>query len=112
METQYGFTKMTLAEFKDYLNDLKVARTVLRVQQHHTYSPSYLQFKGTNHFSIQRGMKNYHVNSNGWSDIGQHFSTFPDGTYFSAAFSALSWAAFVLRLMLQVPYPLMGHVGR
>jgi uncharacterized protein YraI len=25
-------------------------------------------------------MKNHHVRNNGWSDIGQHFTTFPDGT--------------------------------
>jgi hypothetical protein len=24
-------------------------------------------------------MKNHHVNNNGWADIGQHFSIFPDG---------------------------------
>ena len=80
METKYGFTKMNLDEFKTYLKGIKVARTVLRVQQHHTYSPSYAHFKGTNQFSLQKGMKNYHVNQNGWSDIGQHFSTFPDGS--------------------------------
>ena len=25
-------------------------------------------------------MKNYHVNNHGWMDIGQHFTTFPDGS--------------------------------
>jgi SH3-like domain-containing protein len=80
METKYGFKKMNLDEFREYLKDLKVARTVLTVQQHHTFSPSYQHFKGNNHFTMQRGMKNYHVNHNGWSDIGQHFSTFPDGS--------------------------------
>lgn len=80
MESKYGFTKMTLEEFRTYITDLKVARTVLTVQEHHTYSPSYKLFKGNNQFDLQKSMKNYHVNSNGWSDIGQHFSTFPDGS--------------------------------
>lgn len=80
MESKYGFTKMTIAEFEKWLTNTKVARTVLTVQQHHTYSPNYSHFKGDNHFEMQRGMKNYHVNKHGWADIGQHFSTFPDGT--------------------------------
>lgn len=80
METKYGFTKMTIAEFETWLTTLKLARTVLTVQQHHTWSPGYTHFKGTNHFELQKGMKNHHVNNNGWSDIGQHFTSFPDGT--------------------------------
>ncbi|MEM0999050.1 MAG: SH3 domain-containing protein [Bacteroidota bacterium] len=80
MESKYGFKKMNLEEFKEYITELQVARTVLTIQQHHTYSPSYKHFKGDNHFTLQRNMKNYHVNQNGWSDIGQHFSTFTDGT--------------------------------
>ncbi|MEM7036556.1 MAG: peptidoglycan recognition family protein, partial [Bacteroidota bacterium] len=80
MEQKYGFTKLTLAEFKTWLKDLKVARTVLYVQQHHTSAPNYSHFNGENHFEKQRGMKNYHVHQRGWSDIGQHFTTFPDGT--------------------------------
>jgi len=80
MTTKFGFTKMTIQEFEDWINVIKLARTVLTVQQHHTLIPSYVQFKGTNHFEIQQNMKHHHVNANGWSDIGQHFSTFPDGT--------------------------------
>lgn len=80
METKYGFKKLTLAEFEVWIDKLKLARTIRTVQQHHTYLPNYTHFKGDNHFSIQRGMKNHHVNSNGWSDIGQHFTSFPDGT--------------------------------
>ena len=80
METKYGFTKLSLSELNVFLNTLKVGRTILKVQHHHTYSPSYIHFKGNNHFEIQKGMKNYHVVHNGWSDIGQHFTIFPDGT--------------------------------
>ncbi len=80
METKYGFTKMTLTEFDTWINKLMVGRTILLIQQHHTWNPSYKSFTGSNHFAQQQGMKNYHITANGWADIGQHFTTFPDGT--------------------------------
>ncbi len=80
METKYGFTKMTPKEFETYISNLRIARTVLRIQQHHTYIPSYVHYKGNNHFELQKGMKNTHINTNGWADIGQHISIFPDGS--------------------------------
>ncbi len=80
METKYGFTKMTLQEFESWINNLRVARTIMKIQQHHTYIPSYIHFNGSNHFERQHAMKNHHVNNNGWQDIGQHFTIFPDGS--------------------------------
>ena len=79
MDTKYGFTRMTLAEFKLWIADKAVSRTVRVVQQHHTWSPSYSLFTGENHFELQRSMKNTHVGERGWADIGQHFTIFPDG---------------------------------
>lgn len=79
METKYGFTKMSASEFEMWIASLRVARTVLYIQQHHTYSPNYHLFVKNNHFDLQKGMKNYHVFTNGWMDIGQHFTIFPDG---------------------------------
>ncbi|QHS57058.1 SH3 domain-containing protein [Mucilaginibacter sp. 14171R-50] len=80
MTTKFGFTLMSIQEFETWIDARQLARTVLTIQEHHTYSPAYTQFNGSNHFALQQGMKNYHVNANGWSDIGQHFTTFPDGT--------------------------------
>ncbi len=80
MKTKYGFTKMTVSEFETYISKTKIARTVLRVQEHHTYIPSYVHFRGSNHFELQRAMRSSHINDNGWSDIGQHLSIFPDGS--------------------------------
>lgn len=80
MQTKFGFTLMDISEFVGYISNLKVARTIVTLQQHHTFSPNYSLFKGNNHFDLQSGMKNYHVNTNGWADIGQHFTIFPDGT--------------------------------
>ncbi len=80
MTTKFGFTKLSIDEFEKWLDNLRVARTILTVQEHHTFSPSYALFNGSNHFELQKGMRDYHVNHNGWSDIGQHFTSFPDGS--------------------------------
>ncbi len=80
METKFGFIKLTATEFDTYISDLKIARTVVKIQEHHTYIPSYAHFKGNNHFDMQKSMKNTHINVNGWADIGQHLSIFPDGS--------------------------------
>ena len=80
METKYGFTKMSLAEFSVWLRGLRVSRTVVQIQHHHTYNPSYILFNKSSNFERQKAMKNYHINSNGWADIGQHFTIFPDGS--------------------------------
>jgi uncharacterized protein YraI len=79
MESKYGFLKMNIQEFGGWLASQRVARTILTVQQHHTWVPNYSHFNGSNHFERQQAMKNHHVGSNGWSDIGQHFTIFPDG---------------------------------
>lgn len=80
MESKNGFLKMTIAEFVPWIQSQRIARTILTIQQHHTWSPNYTHFNGRNHFDRQLAMKNHHVRNNGWSDIGQHFTTFPDGT--------------------------------
>lgn len=80
MKTKYGFTQFSIQEFETYIQTLKVGRTILYIQEHHTFSPDYKLCTSTNQFELQRGMKDYHVNTNGWMDIAQHFSTFPDGS--------------------------------
>lgn len=79
IETKYQFSKMSVETFEDYITQLKIGRTIVTIQEHHTYVPSYIDFKGNNHFELQKGMKSYHVNQNGWGDIGQHLTIFPDG---------------------------------
>ena len=74
-----AFKEMNVNEFKTYIDGLKITRKISRVQLHHTYSPSYKHFNGSNHQKLQQNMKDYHVNTCGWNDIGQHFSIFPDG---------------------------------
>jgi LysM repeat protein len=78
MQGQYVL--MTREEFKDWIFNHKFTRKVGKIQQHHTYQPSYQQFNGSNHFALLKGMKDYHVNGMGWSNISQQLTTFPDGT--------------------------------
>lgn len=79
MEKKFGFTLLSLNEFETWIVQQNVARTVLYIQEHHTWSPNYTHFKGTNHFELQKSMQDFHTVVNGWQDIGQHFSIFPDG---------------------------------
>ncbi|MBU5311475.1 N-acetylmuramoyl-L-alanine amidase [Tissierella carlieri] len=48
---------------------------------HHTWKPAHSSFKGNNHIAMQQSMKDFHTKSNGWSNIGQHLTLFPDGTW-------------------------------
>lgn len=50
-------------------------------QVHHTYQPDHADFNGKNHLALQQGMRNYHVNTRGWDDIGQHVTLMPDGLF-------------------------------
>jgi hypothetical protein len=47
------------------------------IHMHHTWRPNHAQYNGLS--SIQ-AMYNYHVHTNGWSDIAQHVSISSDGT--------------------------------
>lgn len=96
MTNKYGFNRMSIDEFENWLPLQRVARTVLYIQQHHTYSPDYSKFNGTNHFDLQKGMKEYHVNQNGWADLGQHFTTFPDGAVLTGRSLELSPAGIYM----------------
>lgn len=77
MEGQYVL--MTRDEFRDWVFNHLFTRKIGKIQQHHTYQPSYQQFNGTNHFTLLKGMEDYHVNSMKWSTISQQLTTFPDG---------------------------------
>jgi hypothetical protein len=72
------FEILTLAEFEKWLIAQPVIRAVDRVQNHHTWKPSYTNFNGRNHKALIEGMHRYHT-ANGWSMLGQHFTTFEDG---------------------------------
>jgi len=72
IETPYKFYK--------WLKEQKITRSIFRVQNHHTYRPDYSNFTGENHKRLHNGMRNFHVDVRSFSDIAQHFTTYPDGS--------------------------------
>lgn len=80
MQIQNGFTKIdTPDEFESWLKGQKVTRKIKLIQIHHT-ATRLSTFKKINHFTLQQSMKNFHVKNNGFVDIAQQFTIFPDGT--------------------------------
>lgn len=80
MQIQNGFTKMdTPDEFESWLKGQKVTRKIKLIQIHHT-ATRLSTFKNSNHFTLQQSMKNFHVKNNGFTDIAQQFTIFPDGS--------------------------------
>ena len=82
-ETRYGFTKMSVNEFKNWIQK-QGNYSYNGIQIHHTAAPSYANFykaDGSHEDELvrQNNMKSFHVNSNGWDDIAQHFTIFPNG---------------------------------
>jgi len=65
-ETKFYFTKRTIDKFETWTANFKLACTVLFLQQHHTWGPDYNLFTGNNHFEMQKAMRDYHINHNGW----------------------------------------------
>lgn len=80
MKQNGQFLLFNKEEFRQWLYNNKFNRIIKLIQNHHTWSPSYINFNGSNHFSLLQGMKDFHVNSARFSDIAQHLTTFPDGT--------------------------------
>lgn len=78
-ENNMKYKLMNTDEFKNYIDSLKVSRKITAVQLHHTYSPAYSDFNGSNHLKLQEGMRIYHIGMRGYSDIAQNFTIFPDG---------------------------------
>jgi hypothetical protein len=72
------FKLLTHQEFENWLNNQSVSRIIKLVQNHHTFIPNKTHFKGNNHLALQLGMERSHL-ERGFSQIAQHFTTFPDG---------------------------------
>lgn len=80
MKSKGQFILFTVDEFDDFLRSRQFSREVRFIQNHHTLIPRYSDFNGSNHFARLAAMKKHHVEANGWADIGQTLTTFPDGT--------------------------------
>jgi len=70
-------------EFHQWLFSTQFNRSIKLLQVHHTASPTYKDFNGNNYFDMLNSMKAYHIapppNGDGFSDIAQNLTTFPDG---------------------------------
>lgn len=75
------FKVYTTDEVIELLRNFVFTRILNQWHIHHTWLPNYKSFTGKNHQELQLGMKDYHVGVNKWSDIGQHFTLFPDGLW-------------------------------
>lgn len=75
------FQQFTTKELIQYIRQFKFTRKLKQWHIHHTWKPNYSNFTGNNHQKLQQGMKDYHTKTNGWQDIAQHFTLFPDGVW-------------------------------
>ncbi|GAB6095364.1 amidase [Desulfatiferula olefinivorans] len=101
MKKHGGFILLSPDEVRDYLLALPVNRVVGVIQNHHTFLPDYGTFNARpDHMRLLAAMKNHHVVNNGWSDIAQNLTTFPDGT------------VAVCRPLSVIPAGISGHNAR
>jgi len=78
MQIKGKFILLEPHEFADWLTLQTLTRRITLIQQHHTYVPAYTHFKGDNHFKLCESMERSHI-ERGFAEIGQNFTTFPDG---------------------------------
>lgn len=81
--SKYGFTKMTPVEFKTWIHKQGNYKYT-GLQVHHTWLPDYSCFykangKHEDELTRQYNTQQYHKKTNGWGDIAQHFTIFPNG---------------------------------
>lgn len=72
---------MTTSELIKYVRDFSWSREVKQLHIHHTWKPDHSDFKNRNGIALQTAMRNFHVNVKEWSDIAQHLTLLPDGTW-------------------------------
>ena len=72
---------MTTDELILYMKTYSWRRRPTELHTHCTGKPRYADFNGSNHIRLQENMKRFHVKTNGWQDIGQHLTVFPDGLW-------------------------------
>ncbi|WP_433945252.1 hypothetical protein [Paenibacillus sp. SN-8-1] len=85
MKQQGHFLLLERSEFRDWLKKQAVTRKINQLHVHHTASPNYSTRRIINgvaqqdHFVCLEGMRNFHVNPEGWSATGQNITIFEDG---------------------------------
>ncbi len=76
-----NFTIMNTSQLISFVKAFPWSRNIKQLHVHHTWKPEHSDYTGTNGLALQMGMRNYHVNTNGWKDIGQHLTLLPDGQW-------------------------------
>ena len=80
MKKAYGFIEFeNIDEFRTWLKKQKVYRRVTRLQVHHMWLPDYSCWSKDNALRRQKNTKDFHIHTNHWDDIAQHFSIYPNG---------------------------------
>ena len=87
MSTQHWWTeikalksllqKVTYETFCALVENAPAGRNMREIILHHTWSPTVAQYAGQ---ETWRGIRDYHVNTRGWSDIGYHVGIAPDSS--------------------------------
>lgn len=58
-----------------------IGRKITQLHTHHTWKPVKASYTGANGLLLQQNMREYHVGTLGWEDIGQHLTLLPDGKW-------------------------------
>lgn len=69
----------TIQEFIKHVNELKINRTINKLQVHHTYAPAYSNWETDIELRRIRNTVDFHKKTFGSSDIAQHYTIFPNG---------------------------------
>ena len=78
MKSFYKFNVMTIDEFKAWLYTKEITRPVRSIHNYHTIMPHYARFSGNNHLQILREVEENQTFENGYDEIAQHITVFPD----------------------------------
>jgi hypothetical protein len=67
-------------DFQKYVMNTQFSREITMIQNHHTWEPDYSSITQAHDEMYQlEGMRSFHIQERGWSDIGQNITTFPSG---------------------------------
>ena len=74
------FSVITTKELIAYMDAYKWRRKPSEMHTHHTWRPEHSTFKGKNHLQLMQGMERSQK-ARGFTEIGQHLTLFPDGSW-------------------------------
>jgi len=97
----------TTDQLISYCESYPWKRKIIQLHVHHTWKPSHKDYNGNNGLQLQEAMKKYHIDTNGWSDIGQHLTLLPDGKWVTgrdfnknpASISGWNTGAFAIEML-------------